>query len=265
MLDSSPVEAPLEQLTLEFWLSKSRESLTVDDPNAKLLLGGDSPEHLAMTLAASTLGDPSARKALWDGGLKAVEASSDPMIRYVLSIDPAARKVRAAYDEGVTGPVTQAAETIAQARFKTYGDSLYPDATFTLRLSYGAVSGWTFHGATIPPFTHFRGLYERATGQPPFDLNPLWTAAKDKLNPETIFDLSTTNDVIGGNSGSPLINAKGEVIGAIFDGNIHSLAGDFAYDGALNRSIAVSSGAVTEALGKVYGANALLQELDTGQ
>ena len=261
VLDASPVEAPLEQLTLEFWLSKSREALTADDPNTKLLLGRDSPEHLSGVLATSALGDPKVRKRLWTGGLKAVEASTDPMIQFVLRIDPAARKIRARYDEEVTGPVTQASEKIAQARFRIYGESLYPDATFTLRLSYGAIKGWTYQGKTIEPFTTFRGLYDRSTGEPPFDLNPLWIAAKDRLDPDTILDVATSNDVIGGNSGSPLINAKGEVIGAIFDGNIHSLGGDYGYDGSLNRSIAVSAGAVTEALRKVYAADALANEL----
>jgi S1-C subfamily serine protease len=113
----------------------------------------------------------------------------------------------------------------------------------------------------VPPFTTFSGLYERATGQPPFDLDSRWIAARGKLDPDTIFDISTTNDIIGGNSGSPLIDAKGEVIGAIFDGNIHSLGGDYGYDPVLNRAVAVSTAAVSEALRKVYGADALAAEL----
>jgi hypothetical protein len=263
VLDVEPVEAPLEQLTLEFWLSKSREYLTADDPNTKLLLGRDSPEALAAKLATSKLGDVAVRKALWDGGLKAIQASDDPLIQYVLRIDPAARALRTAYEEKVTGPVTVASEKIAKARFAVYGDSLYPDATFTLRLSYGAIAGWTYRGRTVEPFTTFKGLYERATGQDPFELDPRWVAAEGKLNPATIFDISTTNDIIGGNSGSPLIDAEGDVIGAVFDGNIHSLGGDYGYDGAINRGVSVSAGAVTQALQKVYGADALVKELTT--
>ncbi len=263
VLDVEPVDAPLEQLTLEFWLSKSREYLTADDPNTKLLLGRDSPEALSAKLATSKLGDVAVRKALWDGGLKAIQASDDPMIQYVLRIDPAARILRTAYDEKVAGPVTQASEKIAKARFAVYGDSLYPDATFTLRLSYGAIAGWTYRGRTVEPFTTFKGLYERATGQDPFELDPRWVAAEGKLNPNTIFDISTSNDIIGGNSGSPLIDAKGDVIGAVFDGNIHSLGGDYGYDGAINRGVSVSTGAVTEALQKVYGADELVKELTT--
>jgi hypothetical protein len=261
-LAPEPIEAPLEQLLLEFWLSKAREYLTADDPSTALLLGADSPETLSARLVKGTrLGDPAVRKALWDGGLAAITASDDPMIRYVLRIDPAARRIRAQYEEQVTGPATRAAEAIAKARFALYGDSLYPDATFTPRLSYGAVAGWTWRGRTVSPFTRFAGLYRRATGQTPFDLDPRWIAAKARLNPDTIFDFSTSNDIVGGNSGSPVLDAQGEVIGAAFDGNIHSIGGDYGYDPALNRAVAVSTAAITEALQKVYGADALVREL----
>jgi hypothetical protein len=183
------------------------------------------------------------------------------MIRYVLRIDPEARRLLTAWNEKVQGPTTTASEAIAHARFRAYGASTYPDATFTLRLSYGKIAGWNERGRAVPPFTAFSGLYERATGQPPFDLDPRWIAARGKLDPNTVFDISTTNDIIGGNSGSPLINARGEVIGAIFDGNIHSLGGDYGYDPVLNRAVAVSTAAVSEALRKVYGADALAAEL----
>jgi len=120
---------------------------------------------------------------------------------------------------------------------------------------------WTWRGETVAPFTHFKGLYERATGQDPFALAPRWVAAEGKLNPDTVFDISSSIDITGGNSGSPLIDAKGRVIGAVFDGNIHSLGGSFAYDGALNRGVAVSTAAITEALDKVYGDETLVKEL----
>ena len=261
VLDAKPVEPALEQQLLEFWLSKSREYLTADNQYTHLLLGRDSPEDLSAALAKSKLGDPAVRKALWDGGEAAVRASSDPMIQYVLRIDPEARKLRTEWNNRVIGPIAGASEKIAKARFAAYGDKVYPDATFTLRLSYGKIDGWTYNGTTVPPFTYFKGLGERATGKPPFDLDARWVAAMSSLNPNTVFDISTTNDIIGGNSGSPLINAKGEVIGAIFDGNIHSLGGDYGYDPALNRAVAVSTAAVSEALRKVYHADALANEL----
>jgi Peptidase S46 len=261
VLDPRPTYPDLEQLTLEFWLSKSREYMTADAPATKLLLGKDSPEGLSARLAASKLGDPAVRKALWDGGLPAITASDDPLIKFVLKIDPEARRLRTAYDDRVNGPTTQAAEKIAKARFAIYGASIYPDATFTLRLSYGKIAGWTYRGVSVAPFTNFAGLYDRATGQDPFELDARWVKAKDKLIPSTVFDISTTNDIIGGNSGSPLINAKGEVIGAVFDGNIHSLGGDYGYDPVLNRAIAVSTASISEALRKVYDEDALAQEL----
>ena len=262
LLDATPIEPALEQLMLEFWLSKSRELLTADDPDTRLLLGTDSPETLSAKLVSGTkLGDPAVRKALWDGGLTAIEASDDPMIKFMLRIDPEARRVRREYEDKVEAPTTRAAEAIARARFGVLGDSVYPDGTFTLRLSYGQVAGWTWRGKTVAPFTRFAGLYDRATGAAPFDLDPRWIAARPRLNPDTIFDLATTNDIIGGNSGSPLLNAKAEVIGTAFDGNAESLGGDYGYDARANRSVVVSAAAITEALQKVYGADALISEL----
>ena len=262
VLDEKPVYSALEQQLLEHWLLKTREYLTADDPLTKLVLGRESPEKLSARLATSRLADPAYRKALWDGGAAAIRASDDPMITFVSRIDPEARVLITAYNEKVGGPVTSASERIAQARFAAYGSSIFPDATFTLRLSYGKIAGWDERGTPVPPFTYFGGLWDRATGEEPFKLDPRWLAARTTLNPQTVFDISTTNDIIGGNSGSPLINAKGEVIGAIFDGNIHSLGGDYGYEPANNRSVAVSTAAVSEALKKVYGASAIAAELE---
>jgi hypothetical protein len=262
VLDPVPVYPSLEQQTLEFWLSKAREYLTADDPDTRLLLGRDSPEQLSARLATSKLGNAAVRKALWDGGWAAVQSSRDPMIQYALHIDPEARRLLTAWNERVDGPISSASEALARARFAAFGTSVYPDATFTLRLSYGQIAGWNEKGHEVPPLTYFGGLYERATGQDPFKLDPRWVAARAKLNPNTVFDISTTNDIIGGNSGSPLINARGEVIGAVFDGNIHSLAGDYGYDPANNRAVSVAASAVSEALRKVYGANNIADELE---
>ncbi len=261
VLDERPVYASLEELKLEFWLTKVREYLTADAPQTKVILGKDSPEDLAAKLSQSTLGDAKVRQALWDGGLPAINASTDPMIKFVLATDPQARAARKDYEQKVIGPSDRAAQRIAAARFAIYGTNVYPDATFTPRLSYGKVAGWTDHGRTYPAFTNFKGLWARVTGKFPFAVTPRWTAAQGKLKDSTVFDFVTTNDIIGGNSGSPMINAKGEVIGAVFDGNILSLGGDFAFDENVNRTVAVSTAAATEALQKVYGQTALVQEL----
>ncbi len=260
-LDVQPVYPDVEQLLLEFWLSKLREYLTVDSAGTKTFLGKESPESLSKRLATSKLGDAEYRKQLWDGGLDAVMASDDPMIKYVLATDAASRAIRKEYEERVSGPTDRAAEAIAKARFAVYGTSTYPDATFSLRISYGKVEGWTNDGKTVPPFTYLGGLWDRATGQPPFELAPRWVDAKSKVDGDTVFDFTTDNDIVGGNSGSPVINAKGQVIGAIFDGNILSLGGTFGFDDRVNRAVAVSTAAVTEALRKIYGQTELVNEL----
>ena len=183
------------------------------------------------------------------------------MIRYVLATDPASRDIRKQYEMRVAGPTGRAAERIAKARFAVYGTDAYPDATFSLRISYGKITGWTDNGVTVPPFTYFGGLWKRATGQPPYDLTPKWAAARGKVDDDTVFDMVSNNDIIGGNSGSPLIDADANVVGAIFDGNIESLGGAFGFDASVNRAVSVSTAAITEALAKVYRQDALLKEL----
>jgi len=262
LLANTQVHKPLDQLFLAFRLSKAREYLTNDAPETELLLGKDSPEDLAAQLVdGSHLDDVAVRRKLWDGGWAAIEASDDPMIQYALKLDATARAARKAYEDRVTSPSAIAAQTIADIRFAAYGTGTYPDATFSLRLSFGKVAGWTYRGVTVPPFTYMKGLYDRATGQSPFVLAKSFAAAQDKFDKDTVYDFVTTNDIVSGNSGSPVINAKGEVIGAVFDGNIHSLGGAFIYDGTLNRAVVVSAAAVTEALDKVYAGRPLVKEL----
>jgi hypothetical protein len=263
LLADTPVETPLENILLTFWLSKTREYLTVDNALVRKMLGKESPEGLAARLVAGTkLGDLAERRRLWAGGADAVARSNDPLIVFVRAWDGDARAVRTRYQQEVEGVLAKAHERLAKARFALYGDKIYPDATFTLRLSYGRVAGWTEpSGEKVAPFTYFAGLSQRATGAPPYKLAPSWTKALPTLTPTTIFDVSTTNDIIGGNSGSPLIDKEGRVAGAVFDGNIHSLGGDVSYDPRLNRTIAVASTAVLEALRKVYDADALAAEL----
>ncbi|HEX2761075.1 MAG TPA: S46 family peptidase, partial [Rhizomicrobium sp.] len=262
VLDPAPVYPALERLALEFWLSKLREYLTADSPATKLFLGKDSPEVLSARLAKSGLGDPALRKRLWDGGMAAIRASSDPMIQYVLATDAASRAVRKEWETRVSGPVDRAQERIARARFAVFGTGTYPDATFSLRLSYGKVTGWNNNGVPVGPFTRFAGLWDRATGQFPFNLAPRWENGRGKVNPATVFDFTSDNDIIGGNSGSPVIAADGSVIGAIFDGNIDSLGGSFGFDPAVNRAVSVSTAAITEALRNIYNMPGLVSELE---
>ncbi len=258
-----PITPSFEELHLSFWLSKLRENLTVDDPTARRILGGESPEALAARLAQSRLADPAYRMELWEGGAAAVAASDDPMIAFVRAWDDEARAVRTQFVEQVEGPIARAHERIARARFRAFGDARYPDATFSPRISYGRVRGWTEPGGReIGAFTYVEGLYQRATGSPPFVLSQRWIDAQSRLDPRTVFNLSTTTDVIGGNSGSPLLDRAGRVVGAVFDGNIHSLGGEYFYDGELNRSVTVSSTIIRTALADVYGMQTLLAELE---
>ncbi len=262
VLDAKPIVPWLDRLQLEWSLSKAREYLGADDPDTKLILGKESPEGLAQRLVANTrLADPVYRKALWNGGKAAIDASKDPMILYAKRLDPRYRQLQDALDERYQGPVTAAQAKLADARFAAYGDTLYPDATFTLRISYGKVAGWTERGRAVPAFTTLGGTYDRATGADPFDLPRAFVAARSKIDPNIVYDFVTTNDIIGGNSGSPVVDRSGAVIGAAFDGNINSLAGNYGYDGSLNRTVVVSTDAVEEALEKIYPAPALVAEL----
>ena len=262
LLDPKPTQPVLETLYLEFWLSKTRELLGADAPAVGMVLGKESPEGLAQRLVAGTrLADPAVRKALWEGGMAAVAASDDPMIQFVLRTDPLSRAARQVWDDEVTAPVQGAGERISRVRYALDNHGLYPEANFSLRLSYGKVAGWTDQGQETTPFTTFAGMFGRATGAPPYRLPPRWEAGEAKVDPATVLDFATTNDITGGSSGSPVVNAKGQIVGAAFDGNIHSIAGDFTYDGALNRTIAVSTVAISQALERVYGDAALAREL----
>jgi hypothetical protein len=262
VLGEAPVYPDLENVTLTFSLEKLREWLGPDDPAVHDVLGSESPEALAARLVGnSKLADAAVRKALWDGGLSAIEASDDPMIMLARKIDAEARAIRKRYEDQVQAPTAAAQEEIAALRFKMLGTGTYPDATFTLRLSYGAVAGWIENGEKVVPFTRLGRLYERATGQEPFELPAVWLDAKPRLDLATPFNFVTTNDIVGGNSGSPILDAQGRLVGLAFDGNIHSIAGSFGFDPTLNRAVGVHPAIMIEALRKVYGADALADEI----
>jgi hypothetical protein len=257
-----PIYPEVEILRLTFGLERMREWLGPDHPMVRNLLSKESPGALARRLVTDTkLADPAARLALWNGGKAAIEASTDPLIEFARLVEPDARALRKRYENEVEAPVQAASEKIARARFAALGTTVYPDATFTLRLNYGSVQGWNENGAMVEPFTRLSRAFERATGAPPFRIPASWEKVKDQLDLTTPFNLSTNNDIIGGNSGSPMINAKGEIVGLVFDGNIHSISGSYWFDTEKNRTVAVHPAIMREALRKVYRADALLGEL----
>jgi hypothetical protein len=266
LFSPAKIYASTEKLYMKTALHLVAEKLGKDDEYLQALTQGkDIDTFVDSAVDGSKLYDASVRTALVDGGQAAVAASTDPMIVAARRTDALARGyVRWQQDE-VESVLAQAGEKLGKARFLVYGKDAYPDATFTLRLSYGTVKGYPYNGTVAPPFTTFYGLYDRAAGfsnQPPFDLTPKEAAAHDKLDLSTPFNFVSTGDIIGGNSGSPVVNREGELVGLIFDGNIESLAGDFVYEDEKNRAVAVHSAGMIEGLRKLYGANALADELE---
>ena len=264
----APVHDDFEKLKLADSLGFMVELLGADNALVKQILNGKTPEARANELIEGTkLKDVAFRKELAAGGIKAIEASTDPMIVLARTIDARARELRKRFESEVTGVERTNYSKIARARFETEGTKLYPDATFTLRLSYGAVKGYMENGKKIAPFTTLGGLYDRAAGfkyEFPYNLPPRWMEKKSAVNLNTQFNFVSTNDIIGGNSGSPTINKQGELVGLIFDGNIQSLVGDFIYDESVNRAISVDVRAMQEVLRKVFGANEIADELTKG-
>jgi hypothetical protein len=230
------------------------------------MLGGRAPAQVAQEVIAGTkLGDAGVRKALVEGGEAAVAASTDPLIVLTRKSEPFFRELRKTSDEKIESVLTTASEKIAKARFAVYGKSVPPDATFTLRLSYGTVGGYPMNGTVAPSKTTFFGLYDRAASfddKPPFNLTPRFQERRDRLDLSTPLNFVSSADIIGGNSGSPVINRQGEFVGLIFDGNIESLVGNYVYAEETNRAVSVHSAAIVEVLRKIYDAGALANELE---
>jgi len=251
---------------LEGALQLSLEELSANDPFMKAVLGARTPAEVAKAAVEGTkLADPAFRKSLVDGGEAAVQASGDPMMGLARTIDPFDRQRIKAFEDNVESVETPAGEKIGQARFAVYGKSLYPDATFTLRLAYGAVKGYPMNGTQAPPMTTFFGLYDRAYSfglKPPYNLPARYLERRTRLDLAGPLDFVNTCDITGGNSGSPVINKQGELVGLIFDGNIESLVGDYVYYEVNNRAVAVHSGAIIEALRELYDASPLADELE---
>lgn len=258
----APIDADYEIEKLSWSLGKMREVLGADNPAIRGLFGKRSPREIALEAVRGTaLADPAARKKLMEGGKPAIGSSTDSMIQLARLADPFAREARKRYEDEVESVIVRNQEKLAKARFAVFGSSLYPDATFTLRLSYGTVKGWTENGRPVNPYTIFGGAFERATGRFPFALPQSWLDAKPKLDLQTPFNFVTDNDIVGGNSGSPMIDRDARLIGLIFDGNIRSLGGTYGFDDRVNRAVAVDVRAILEALDKVYGAKRVLEEL----
>jgi hypothetical protein len=261
----APIYTDLEKMSLADSLSFMRDELGADHPMVKKALAGKTPDARAAELIEGTkLADVTARKQLAAGGAKAIAESRDPMIQLALATDDDARALRKRYESEVQSVERANYAKIARALFETEGTKLYPDATFTLRLSYGTVKGYTENGKRIAPFTTYAGLYERADqhqNKSPFDLPPLWEKKKSALKLDTPFNFVSDNDIVGGNSGSPVFNKNAELVGLIFDGNIQSLAGSFVFDDADNRAVSVDARAMIHALRVVYGANEVADEL----
>jgi hypothetical protein len=261
----SPIYDDLEIDRIASGLAFVMETFGGDDPYVVKALAGQSPRARAESLVLGTqLKDVALRKALADGGAEAVAASKDPMIQFARELDPESRLWRKKYEDEIEGAERDAYAKIAAAQFAVNGESTYPDATFTLRLAYGPVKAYEQNGQRIAPYTTMAGLYERAAereGQDGFALTKRWRDSKRKLDLDTPFNFVCTADIIGGNSGSPVVNQAGEVVGLIFDGNIQSLVLDIAYTDNQARAVSVDARAIIEALREVYGAGKLAEEI----
>lgn len=257
-----PISDSMEVAVTANYLDFLRKSLGADDPTVKAVLNGRSPEEAARHYVSATrLKDVAERKRL-AGSLEAIKSSGDGMVRLALLLDDRARELRKRYEDRVEAVVNDSGTKVAQARFAVQGSSTYPDATFTPRVSYGLVKGYrNSAGKDIPYATTFEGLYRRATRRAPFQLPARWLKAKSKLKLDTPFNFVTTADTHGGNSGSPTLDSKGEVVGILFDGNLEGLPNRFIYTEEQARSVHVAVQGIVEALRNVYGAQRVLDEL----
>jgi hypothetical protein len=262
----APLYPEFETLRLESALSYMAEQLGANDPIVIGALAGKSPRARAEECVRGTkLFSIDERKRLVEGGKALVDSCGDPMVALAKVLDPHSRQMRKRWEDEVTSVERESYAKIAAAKFAVQGESVYPDATFTLRLSYGAVRGYKQDDALIEPFTNFSGLFhknEERSSEAAYALPKTWTSARNAIAVGTPFNFVSTNDIIGGNSGSPVINRAGEVVGLIFDGNIQSLTGNYAYTDEQSRSVAVDARGMLEALRTVYKADRVVQALE---
>jgi len=265
LFSKRPIYKDLELVKLADSLTFLSETLGYKNKLVQQVLAGKSPrERAAELINGTTLLDVKARKALYEGGKDAIAKSDDPMIKLAHLVDKESRAVRRIMETQVEEVNNQAYDKVAKAKFAVEGTDTYQDATFTLRLSFGTVKGYEENGKKIPYQTTFGGLYKYAKekdNKGVFELPQRWVDRQSRLNPKTPFNFVCTADIIGGNSGSPVINTKGEVVGLIFDGNIQSLVWDFLYTDTQERAVSVNSQAIVEALRQVYDAAPLADEI----
>jgi hypothetical protein len=265
LFSPAPVYPDYDTLRLADSMTVMRDLMGSDAPIAKTLFATKSPRQVAEEAVSGTkLADIQARKALWSGGETAVAASQDPMIALAREVLPYYLDARSVYENEVKAPIEANTAKIARARFALYGSSVYPDATFTERLSYGVVEGWTQDGRKVAPLTTVAGLYQHARDYEPLNLEAQWLAARGRLDPAIPMNFVSSNDIVGGNSGSPVIDRDGRLVGLVFDGNLPSLGGSFWYDESVNRAVSVDSAVLLAALKDVYHARALVAELTGG-
>jgi Peptidase S46 len=267
LLSPAPIYPAMEEAILAVWIAEGNKALGRDDPFVRAALGGSTPVETAKRVIGGTkMHDVAFRNALFEGGAEAISISDDPLIVLARKVEPIIRELRAWNEENIQNIETGAGEKIANARFAVYGKTVYPDANFNLRIEYGVVAGYEEDTTLVPFKTTFHGLFDRAASfneKPPYHLPPRWRDAKSILNLSTPLNFVYSADTIGGNSGSPVINRKAEIVGINFDSNIQKLPNRYLYidesEGA--RAVGVHAAAVIEALSKLYGAGKLVEEI----
>ncbi len=269
LFSDAPIYVDLEEVAIATGLELMRTELGAADPLVRAAFGNvATAEASAKRIAGSRLVDPAFRRQLVEGGSDAVAASTDPVIQLVRAIDPESRSLRREMEDKVKSIEARCGERIARMRFALHGSTVYPDATFTPRLSFGTVQGFETGGYNMPWKTTFHGLYERASafdGEMPYELSPAFARAAQKIRRDVPYNFVCTADIIGGNSGSPVVNARGELVGLVFDGNIQMLGNRFVYDDSVSRTVAVHAGGMLEAMHAAYGADALAKEILSGR
>jgi hypothetical protein len=262
LYSTAPVYPAVELVKLARAMRILRDRLGPDHPVVQAALKGQNPDRAADRLInGSKLGDPEVRKTLGADQSKLAATSDDAMIALARALDEHWRKLRKRYEDEVEAVENAQGALVSRARFAARGTDVYPDATFTLRLAFGEVKGYRDGARQIAPFTDYNGLFARATGEAPYVLPERFVKAKSRIKLDTPYNLVSTNDITGGNSGSPLISREGQVVGLIFDGNIQSLSNDFLYSEVQARAVSVDSRGIYEAVRNVYRATALISEL----